>query len=96
MSKLTETGIRQFEIVQYVSGHLEGELKDWPAQIQDAVHKALEDKAAEVELPLTVVFSKCEHDPELEAPHPRKFWIHVIASEIVMADERTIDRRRLQ
>lgn len=93
---LGSTGIRTFEIVQYVSGWLEGKLEDWPAQIQDAVAAALETKSNEVELPLSIVFSKCDHDPDLPDDHPRKFWIHIVASEIVMADKRTIDPRRLQ
>src|SRR5690606_27256706 len=95
MAKLNGTGIRTFEIVQYVSGHLEGAIDDWPAQVQDAVWQALEDKAKEVGLPLSIVLSKCEHDPELTAEHPHKFWLHIIASEVVMADERTVDPRRL-
>ena len=93
---LTHTGMRQFEIVVHVSGWLEGSLSDWPANIQDGVYKALEDKSKEVELPLAIVFSKCDHDPDLPNDHPQKFWLHIVASEVVMADQRTIDPRRLQ
>lgn len=94
MSKLLGHGLRTFEILQYVSGFVEGELKDWPANIQDVVYKALEDKSKEVELPLVVVASKCDHDPD--EPNPNlKFWLHIVASEVVMADQRTIDPRRL-
>lgn len=95
-SGLSSTGIRQFEIVVHVNGWLEGELKDWPANIQDAVYAALEKKAKDVELPLAIVFSKCDHDPTIsDTSDPRKFWLHIIASEVVMADDRTIDPRRL-
>lgn len=92
---LSHTGIRQFEIVVHVSGWLEGTLEDWPANIQDGVYKALEDKSKEVELPLAIVFSKCDHEPTLPDDHPQKFYLHIIASEVVMADDRTIDPRRL-
>ncbi len=92
---LSHTGIRTFEIVQYVSGWLDGEFSDWPAQIQDAVLAALERKSGEVGLPLAIVFSKCDHDVDLPNEHPRKFWLHIVASEVVMADARTIDPRRL-
>lgn len=96
VSLLGDSGVRTFEIVQYVTGHMEGELKDWPSNVQDAVMAALEAKSDDVELPLAIVFSKCDHDPELPEGHPQRFWIHIIASEVVMADERTIDPRRLQ
>lgn len=90
-------GLRQFEIVQHISGPLEGELDDWPANIQDAIFKALEDKSKEVELPLRIVHSYCgiDHDAEVEGRPHQKFYLHIIASEVVMADERTIDPRRL-
>lgn len=96
MSKLANTGIRQFEIVVHVSGWLEGTLEDWPAQIQDVVYAALERKSKEVELPLAIVFSKCDHEPTLPDDHPQKFYMHIIASEVVMADQRAIDPRRLR
>lgn len=95
---ISHIGLRTFEIVQYISGPLEGELADWPANIQDAVYAALEAKAKEVELPLAVVASRCDidHDAEAEGRPTQKFFLHIVASEVVMADERTIDRRRLQ
>lgn len=83
------TGIRTFEIVQYISGPLEGELNDWPANIQDAVYAALERKAKEVELPLAIVASRCDIDHDATDPQ-RKFFLHIVASEIVMADEREV------
>lgn len=94
---LTDTGIRTFEIVQYISGPLEGELSDWPANIQDAVYEALELKSKQEDLPLAIVASRCDidHDAETEGRPHQKFFLHIVASEIVMADERTIDPRRL-
>lgn len=82
---MTPTGVRTFEIVQYVTGYLEGELKDWPAQIQDAVMQALEKKAHEVELPLTIVTSYCDIDYG-ERPEDDKPFLRIIASEIVVKD----------
>lgn len=79
--------IRTFEIVQYVTGWVDGDINDWPANIQDAVHKALERKAKEVELPLTIVASYCDVDYG-ETKEQDKFYLRVIASEIIAADSR--------
>ncbi|RTL04963.1 hypothetical protein EKK58_09150 [Candidatus Dependentiae bacterium] len=88
MSELT-TDIRTFEITNTVTGFLEGTIKDWPAHIQDAIYAALERKAHEVELPLTIVHSRCDIDyGEAEDRSQDKYYIHVIASEIVAKDER--------
>lgn len=82
------TGLKTYEIVQYVTGFLPGELQDWPAQVQDAIYAALERKAKEVELPLAIVASYCTMDPALEEGGIDRPLIHVIASEIVVADSR--------
>lgn len=77
--------VRTFEIVQYVTGPLEGKLEDWPANIQDAVYAALERKAAEVELPLCIVDSACQIDYGDDASKDR-YFLRIIASEIVAVD----------
>ena len=94
---LQPTGIRTFELIVPITGPLEGEFSDWPSKIQDGIEAALERKAQEVELPLKMVHARCDidHDAEVEGRPHQKFYIHVVASEVVMADERTIDRRRL-
>lgn len=79
--------VRTFEIVQYVTGPLEGKLEDWPASIQDAVYQALERKAEEVELPLMVVDSACGIDyGEANDGSQDRFFLHILASEIVVRD----------
>lgn len=76
------TGIRTFEIVQYVDAPIPGGIDDWPANIQDVVYAALEKKAQEVELPLKIVHSYCAKD--IDSVNPRYIWyLHVLASEIV-------------
>lgn len=82
---MSPTGVKTFELVQYVNGYLEGELKDWPANIQDAVMQALERKAREVELPLTIVGSYCDLDYG-ETKGQDRFFLRIIASEIVVKD----------
>jgi len=84
------TGIRTFAIVASVTGFLEGELDDWPNQIKDNVYLALEAKADEEQLPLTIVASRCDIDHDLPDGHPHKIFVEIIASEIVVADEREI------
>lgn len=85
------SGIRLFEMVQYVTGYIEGEFKDWPAQLQDPIYAALERKSDEVQLPLTIVNSGCliDHGEAMDGSDDR-FYVHVIASEVVAADERTM------
>lgn len=87
----TSTAIRTFEIVQYVSGFMEGELADWPSSVQDAVAAALEKKAQEVELTLAIVGARCDIDYEKADDDPYKYFIEIIASEVVVADARDVD-----
>lgn len=89
--------IRTFEMVPTVSGYLEGELKDWPAEIQDIVYKALEVIAARVELPLAIIYSSCEvdHGEAMDGSDDR-FYVHIIASEIVVRDERFANQDALE
>ncbi len=75
------TGIRTFEMIQYVSGFVEGGIDDWPANLQDALYAALERKAHEVRLPLQIVLSYCDKDID-----DGRFYIRCIASEIVAVD----------
>jgi len=86
------TGIRTFEMVQYVTAPLEGDMDDWPANIQDVIMAAVEAKAKEVELPLVIVMSRCAEDIDTIDPQQR-YFIHVILSEVVMKVE---DGRKLQ
>lgn len=89
------TGIKTYDMVQYVTGVLEGELNDWPANIQDAVYAALEKKAQEVEHPLAIVHSRCDvdHGAAKDGSEDR-LYVHIIASEIVVADSRFIDAEK--
>jgi len=54
--------MRQFELTAYVSSSLPGELKDWPANIQDRIYKALEAKSKEAGVPLEITSSRCDID----------------------------------
>lgn len=83
--------IRTFELIQYVSGFLDGELKDWPANIQDVVLEAMARKSDEVKLPLTVIASGCEFDDDPECAPEKKFWVKVLLSEIVVVDMRSVE-----
>lgn len=77
------TGIRVFDMMVNVSGYLEGKFDDWPPNIQDPIYVALEKKTHEVELPLTIIDSGCGQDED-------GFYLHVIASEVVVGDERFV------
>lgn len=77
--------IRTFEIVQYITAPIECEtLDDLPANLQDAVLMALEQKAKEVELPLAIIAVRCDKD--IDSTDPKRVWfLHIVASEIVLA-----------
>lgn len=77
--------IRTFELVVNISGPLEGEFKDWPANIQDTIYAAMERKAAEVQLPLALVGSEAAYD-EIGG----HWYIRVILSEVVAKLEPTL------
>ncbi len=86
---LSHTGtVRTFELIQYVTAPLEGGIKDWPSHIQDAIYEALEKKAQQVELPLTIVDAGCLIDYADEEGQADRFYVLVMASEIVVRDER--------
>lgn len=90
-SLLQAPGIRTFEIVQYVTGFMEGGVDDWPANMQDAIYAALERKAHEVQLPLKIVHSYCDEDIDSEDERKR-FYVHIIASEVVVKYEPKVTR----
>lgn len=91
------SGVRLFEMVQYVTGFLEGSFDDWPGQIQDPIYAALERKADEVELPLTIVHSSCQIDyGDKQDKSEDRFYLYVVASEIVAADERTMKNLEIE
>lgn len=84
--------IRTFEMIQYVTAPLEGELDDWPANIQDAIFAALERKAKSVQLPLKIVLAYCDMDYDLDASKvPSVYFVRVVASEIVAK----LDKKRM-
>lgn len=84
------TGIRTFEVIVDVSVPLEGTLDDWPPLIQDGIFSALEAKAHEEQLPLLIVASRCDEDHDVPKGQIGRYFLHVIASEVVAADERTL------
>lgn len=84
------TGVKTFELVVNVTHPLEGRLDDWPARIQDPIFAALERIAHQEQLPLAIVFSRCAEDIDVPEGAPGRYFIHVIASEVVAADERTL------
>lgn len=81
------TYIRTFELVQNVTGFMEGDISNWPNNIQDAIYAALERLAQKVQLPLAIVLSYCDIDYG-DTKEQDKPYVHVVASEIVAADSR--------
>jgi hypothetical protein len=82
------TGIKTWELKQYTTGFCEGGINDWPAQIQDQIFEALERLSDRVQLPVAIVqayFDIDYGDPANGVPD--KFFVRVIASEIVASYE---------
>lgn len=75
---------RVFDMVQYITGPLEVEsMNDLSQEMQDQIMAALERRSDEIGTPLVVKGVRCDHDPDLPDDHPHKFYLHVVASEIV-------------
>lgn len=89
------TSIRTFELDVAITGVLDVPFDDWPANIQDGILQALEVVARREEIPLTIVYAKYHTDPDKVEGEPGYHYLHVVASEVVMADERTIDPKRI-
>jgi len=89
------TGIRTFELDVPVSGALDVPFEDWPANIQDGIWAALEKLAEHEQLPLKIVHAKYMKDVDLPEEAPGHHYLHIIASEVVMADERTLTPGRV-
>ncbi len=89
------TDIRTFEGAFPISGKLDVPFADWPSNIQDGIWEALDALASKVELPLQVVYAEYRTDPDVPEEAPGRHYLHVVVSEVVMADERTIDRNRV-
>lgn len=89
------TAVRTFEVDVPVSAPLEGEFNDWPANIQDPIYAALGAVAEREQLPLVIVHSRCDVDHDVAEGAPGRFYLHVVASEVVMADERTLTPGRV-
>lgn len=95
VTSLRPTPIKTFEIDVDVTGFLEGTINDWPSHIQDGIYEALEKKAQEEELMLVIVYSACKIDYGDDKTKDRIF-LHVIASEVVAADERDVNKQEMQ
>lgn len=75
--------IRTFECRVWLTGRVEGEFADWPANLQDELMKALERKADEVKRPLVIVASECGYVEADKPPFVGRWYARVIASEVV-------------
>lgn len=82
MIEKVKTSVRTFEIVQNVSGQLEGELRDWPPNIQDKVWEALDRLSKKERIPVAVVGSECGFDIN-DNGIGGTWYVRVLASEIV-------------
>ncbi len=52
------------EVIQHVTGPLLGELSDWPQNIQEVIHAALERLRKKTGLDYKIIGSYCDRDAE--------------------------------
>ena len=89
------TQIRAFELDVPVSGALDIPFDDWPANVSDGIWQALDRLAEREQLPLKIVHACYVRDPDLPEEAPGHHALHIIASEVVMADDRTLEPGRV-
>lgn len=65
--------VRQIHMFVPVSAYLEGEITEWPANIQDGLYKAIEQKQAEENEQLNIIHSECTYEAD-----EGYFLVHVI------------------
>lgn len=82
--------IRTFELLVQLTGWPKGfpdggigSMDDLPANLQDGVMNALEWKAEEVGLPLSVIQVRIDVDIDKPDDAPDRIFLHVIVSEVV-------------
>jgi hypothetical protein len=68
---------RAFDLVVDITGRLEGDIDDWPANIQDGIYRALHRIGKEKGIwSMRIVQSRCGRDAPDE-----NWYIHVVAVE---------------
>lgn len=87
--------VKTFELTVPISGALDVPFEDWPAEIQDGLYAALERLSHQEQLPLAIVHAQYGRDYDLSPNQVGYHYLHVIASEVVAADVRNIDPRRI-
>lgn len=96
--ELVRQHVRTFEIVNYITAAPDVpafptkiELDDLPSQMQDQIAAAMERKAQETGLKLTVVHCVIDEDHDYkEGVTPSKWFMHIVLSEVVVAQETVI------
>lgn len=86
----TRTQLAVFDLVVPISGPMDVPFEDWPAALTDPICKALEVKSAEIEKPLAIVYAEYKTNVDVPMEAPGYHYVHVIASEVIVADERNL------
>lgn len=83
--ELVRTRARTFELVQYITAPLNVEsMADLPSQMQDQVLEALERKAAMTGLKLAIAGIRCDEDVDEPVDSPKRYYLHIVASEVIV------------
>lgn len=77
-TRQTGPQVRTFDMVQNISGPVEGEINDWPSHMQDTIYFALEQIKKKHQLPSMplIVMSRCDWDLD------QGWYVHVIAQHV--------------
>ena len=96
MSDEIRNGLKTFEMTVAISGVLDVPMEDWPANVQDKVHAAVEAVSEREQLPFAIVHARYGTDVDLPPFAPGHHYLHVIISEVVAADSRDLSPERLK
>lgn len=81
---------KTWEAVVYTSGPVSPRFEDWSNQMQDAAHQAVEGLAQFHKLPMQIIHTRYEQDYEERADSPKRHFVVIYVSEVVVADERAL------
>jgi hypothetical protein len=83
--------IRTWEADLPITGAMDVPFEDWPSHIQDAIYGAMDKLSEEHKCPIAITYARYKTDADKDPEQPGHHYLHIILSEVVMADERTLD-----
>ena len=86
---------RIFEMVMPITGVLDVPMDDWPAVITDKIALEMERISDRERMPVCVILAEYRVDPDKAEFEQGHHYLYVVISEVVMADDRQVDKERV-